>query len=434
TAAPVLQNDSQRPDKAQLRLPAAPQCSMKCVQPIPAPTSCVRCPPGVPGRSPTVEELQAAATTVVTAHSREEDVAGWKLPSNIAAAAAKQRKENVSASTAETCVAGGPKDPPAPCDSGLPSAAAAAASCSHAGVGAPPLSGNERCPTPSGRVAQPNPSSPAFSHLSGGGAGVVVDGVPGAAPAGPNPTSLRPDAGHPSREEAASKGDAGMTAGRGSNADAVEPGGVPHTGVPISSADRRGEGGGAPDAAAGTVPSAQTSSVGSAGNKATTAEEAAPVSQGQSGVPSADAAAPAAPAQKGSRTEATDAAGATVHGGAAKQSADRSGAAADAAPTDETPNAAAKESGAGPQTAAEEDGGHEAPSNAATAPTAPTPGWPGSPPTRDAAPHLSNNSTTFRNTTGPYKMNTESDGAVRGCLPRLLLLALLGMWGTTALC
>ncbi|RNE97389.1 uncharacterized protein Tco025E_09560, partial [Trypanosoma conorhini] len=253
TAAPVLQNDSQRPDKAQLRLPAAPQCSMKCVQPIPAPTSCVRCPPGVPGRSPTVEELQAAATTVVTAHSREEDVAGWKLPSNIAAAAAKQRKENVSASTAETCVAGGPKDPPAPCDSGLPSAPEGAASCSHAGVVAPPLSGDAGSRTPSGRVAQPNPSSPAFSHLSGGGAGVVVGGVPGAAPAGPNPTSLRPDAGHPSREEAASKGDAGMTAGRGSNADAVEPGGVPHTGVPNNSADRRGEGGGAPDAAAGTV-------------------------------------------------------------------------------------------------------------------------------------------------------------------------------------
>ncbi|RNE95234.1 trans-sialidase [Trypanosoma conorhini] len=105
---------------------------------------------------------------------------------------------------------------------------------------------------------------------------------------------------------------------------------------------------------------------------------------------------------------------------------------ASAAPPGETPNAAAKENGAGPQTAAEEDGGHEAPSNAATAPTAPAPGQPGSPPTRDAAPHLSNNSTTFSNATGPFPMNTESDGAVRGCVAWLLLLTLLALCGVAA--
>ncbi|RNE96562.1 trans-sialidase, partial [Trypanosoma conorhini] len=107
---------------------------------------------------------------------------------------------------------------------------------------------------------------------------------------------------------------------------------------------------------------------------------------------------------------------------------------ASAAPTGETPNAAVKENGADPQTAADADGGHEAPSNAATAPTAQAPGQPGTPPTRDAAPHLSNSSTTFNNATGPYPMNTESDGAVRGCVSWLLLLALLGLWGTKALC
>ncbi|RNE96284.1 mucin-like glycoprotein, partial [Trypanosoma conorhini] len=105
---------------------------------------------------------------------------------------------------------------------------------------------------------------------------------------------------------------------------------------------------------------------------------------------------------------------------------------ASAAPTSETPNAAAKENGAGPQTAADADGGHGAPSNAATAPTAQAPGQPGSPPTRDAAPHLSNSSAAFKNMTGPFPMNTESDGAVRGCVNWLLLLALLGLCGVTA--
>ncbi|RNE95231.1 uncharacterized protein Tco025E_10111, partial [Trypanosoma conorhini] len=109
---------------------------------------------------------------------------------------------------------------------------------------------------------------------------------------------------------------------------------------------------------------------------------------------------------------------------------------ASAAPPGETPNAAAKENGADPQTAAEEDadGGHEAPSNAATARTAQAPGQPGSSPTRDAAPHLSNGPAAFKNTTGLFPMNTESDGAVRGCVTWLLLLALLGLWGKTALC
>ncbi|RNF00104.1 trans-sialidase [Trypanosoma conorhini] len=107
---------------------------------------------------------------------------------------------------------------------------------------------------------------------------------------------------------------------------------------------------------------------------------------------------------------------------------------ASAAPTGETPNAAAEGSGADPQTAADVDGGHEAPSNAATAPAAQAPGQPGTPPTRDAASYLSNNSITFKNTTGPFPMNTGSDGAVRGCVSRLLLLALPGLWGATALC
>ncbi|RNE96318.1 trans-sialidase [Trypanosoma conorhini] len=105
---------------------------------------------------------------------------------------------------------------------------------------------------------------------------------------------------------------------------------------------------------------------------------------------------------------------------------------ASAAPTDETPNAAANENGAGPQTAADADGGHEAPSNAATTPTAQAPGQPGTTPTRDAAPHVSNSSTTFKNITGPYPMNTESDGAVRGCVTWLLLLTLLALCGVAA--
>ncbi|RNE95891.1 trans-sialidase, partial [Trypanosoma conorhini] len=105
---------------------------------------------------------------------------------------------------------------------------------------------------------------------------------------------------------------------------------------------------------------------------------------------------------------------------------------ASAAPTGETPNAVAEENGADPQTAAGADGGHEAPSNAATAPTAQAPGQPGSPPTRDAAPHLSNNSAAFRNTTGLFQLNTESDVAVRGCVSWLTLLTLLALCGVAA--
>ncbi|RNE99254.1 trans-sialidase, partial [Trypanosoma conorhini] len=105
---------------------------------------------------------------------------------------------------------------------------------------------------------------------------------------------------------------------------------------------------------------------------------------------------------------------------------------ASAAPTGETPNGAAKENGAGPQTAAGADGGHEAPSNAATAPTAQAPGRPVTPPARDAAPHLSNNSAAFRNTTGLFQLSTESDGTLRGCVSWPTLLTLLALCGVAA--
>ncbi|RNE95554.1 group II trans-sialidase superfamily, partial [Trypanosoma conorhini] len=88
---------------------------------------------------------------------------------------------------------------------------------------------------------------------------------------------------------------------------------------------------------------------------------------------------------------------------------------ASAAPTSETPNVAERELGADPQTAADADGGHEASSNAATAPL------PG------------NGSAAFKNITGPFQLSTGSDDALRGCVSRLLLLAMLGVWGTTAL-
>ncbi|RNE94989.1 uncharacterized protein Tco025E_10255, partial [Trypanosoma conorhini] len=88
---------------------------------------------------------------------------------------------------------------------------------------------------------------------------------------------------------------------------------------------------------------------------------------------------------------------------------------ASAAPTSETPNVAERELGADPQTAADADGGHEASSNAATALL------PG------------NGSAAFKNITGPFQLSTGSDDALRGCVSRLLLLAMLGVWGTTAL-
>ncbi|RNF04681.1 uncharacterized protein Tco025E_07922 [Trypanosoma conorhini] len=208
TDAPVLQNDSQRPDKAQVRPPATPQCSMNCDASKSDRTSCVRCPPGVPGRSPTDEGLQAAAAAGATAHSHGEDFAGSTPPSNIADAPAKQSGQKVSAEAAVACAAGGPKDPSAPCVSGLHSYPGVTAS-PPAGLAVPPLPNGADGRTPSGRVAGHNSGAPAFSHLGGDGAG-ARGGVPGAAPADRvTPTPQPPVAGRPLGEEAAGSPECG---------------------------------------------------------------------------------------------------------------------------------------------------------------------------------------------------------------------------------
>ncbi|RNF06882.1 trans-sialidase [Trypanosoma conorhini] len=74
-------------------------------------------------------------------------------------------------------------------------------------------------------------------------------------------------------------------------------------------------------------------------------------------------------------------------------------------------------------------GVESAPANKST-----TPAPQAAPATRDAAPHLSNSSAAFKSITGLRISEGDSDGAVRGCVSRLLLLALLGLWGTTAVC
>ncbi|RNE97671.1 trans-sialidase [Trypanosoma rangeli] len=55
------------------------------------------------------------------------------------------------------------------------------------------------------------------------------------------------------------------------------------------------------------------------------------------------------------------------------------------------------------------------------------------PPPSDAAPLSGNSSVNLRNITGMESDEGNSDGTVRGCVPRLLLLALLGLCGATAL-
>ncbi|RNE98407.1 trans-sialidase [Trypanosoma rangeli] len=55
------------------------------------------------------------------------------------------------------------------------------------------------------------------------------------------------------------------------------------------------------------------------------------------------------------------------------------------------------------------------------------------PPTRNAASLSGNVSVTFRNITGVRLDEGNNDSAVRGCVPHVLLLALIGLWGIAAL-
>ncbi|RNE96400.1 trans-sialidase, partial [Trypanosoma conorhini] len=56
------------------------------------------------------------------------------------------------------------------------------------------------------------------------------------------------------------------------------------------------------------------------------------------------------------------------------------------------------------------------------------------PPAPDAVPLPGNSSAASKHSTDLRPSEESSDGALRGCVSRLLLLALLGLWGTTALC
>ncbi|RNE95828.1 complement regulatory protein [Trypanosoma rangeli] len=98
-----------------------------------------------------------------------------------------------------------------------------------------------------------------------------------------------------------------------------------------------------------------------------------------------------------------------------------------ATPTNGRPNVSAEENGAEPQTAA--DGS----TDASERNTNHGPGQPGVPPVPGAAAHFKNGSLHSKNFTGLLRMNTSGDGTVRGCVARLLLLALLGLWGIAAL-
>ncbi|RNE95818.1 hypothetical protein TraAM80_10143, partial [Trypanosoma rangeli] len=111
-----------------------------------------------------------------------------------------------------------------------------------------------------------------------------------------------------------------------------------------------------------------------------------------------------------------------------------------ATPTSEKPNASAEENVADLQTAADAGSGHDAPSDATATltdgatdiferSTSQAPGQPGVPPAPGAAAHFNNGSLRSTNFTGLLRMNTSGDDTVRGCVPRLLLPALLGLWG-----
>ncbi|RNE97754.1 uncharacterized protein Tco025E_09381 [Trypanosoma conorhini] len=311
---------------------AVPCCLKNCAASVSeaAKTPCVPYAGGVAGQPHAADGTPGAAEDggPPAAFDGAVSAGGVSPPASSHSAHSGSREGNHTVGTPSApCEVKDSEKPDAPCAPRTQYSHAAAAH-SQPDIAGPSLS-SERVPAPSQTSvprsprpavvpqAEQNLQNPAFSHLHSGG-------VPGAVLVGPHSLSLRLGAGHASREEAAS------------NVDAGKPGGVQHTGGPANGAERRDESGQARAVAAEAVPSAQTSSVSSAENGATTGEEAAAaVPQGQRGVSSSGAAAPAGAAKEGSRTEAMGAAGGAAEqgrgAGAAGEARAEAAAARDAA-------------------------------------------------------------------------------------------------------
>ncbi|RNF00750.1 trans-sialidase [Trypanosoma conorhini] len=226
----------------------------------------------------------------------------------------------------------------------------------------------------------------------------------------------------------------------GSSDEAVGAGGGAQSPQPPEEAKR--EGGGHGGGGAELPPGGRASPSAAAGEEAGE-EESREGASASSPAPSASSVDPPA-APGGSQTHAGEPA--TASGSQAvdpEENNAASGAAVSSggspALTDDAEPPAAKEApGASSPATAEmprgdneemSQGVEDAPANKNTPPAPPA-----APSTRDAAPPLSNTSAAFKNMTELRLSEGASDGVLRGCVPRLLLLALLGLWGTTALC